>query len=117
VQLAVVVGNLVRNSLEALPAGGTIRIRSWTTDERDRRIAAFSVSDCGPGLSETDRAHLFDPFYSGRPAGRGLGFGLSKCWRIVSLHGGRIDVDSVPHRETSFTIYWPAEPPCSERNA
>jgi C4-dicarboxylate-specific signal transduction histidine kinase len=37
---------------------------------------------------------MFDPFYSGREAGRGLGFGLSKCWRIVTDHGGQVVVHS-----------------------
>ncbi len=69
------------------------------------------MTDNGPGLTEKDRAHLFDPFYSGRNAGRGLGFGLCKCRRIVSGHGGTIEVDSVPHVATTFRVVWPDEPP------
>ena len=61
----------------------------------------------GPGFSEEERQHLFDPFYSGREAGRGLGFGLSKCWRIVRNHGGRIDVQSDPGRGATFEITLP----------
>jgi len=53
------------------------------------------------------RRHLFDPFYSGREAGRGLGFGLSKAWRIVSEHGGRIDVDNAPQHGAVFRIWLP----------
>ena len=78
----------------------------------ENAAAILSVTDNGPGLSEKDRAHLFDPFYSGRDAGRGLGFGLCKCWRIVSGHGGTIEVDSVPHVATTFRVVWPDEPPC-----
>jgi signal transduction histidine kinase len=52
----------------------------------------LSVSDTGPGIPPEIRPHIFDPFFSGREAGRGLGLGLSKAWRIVNLHGGHIDV-------------------------
>ena len=60
------------------------------------QIVQIAVSDTGPGLSAEAAKHLFDPFYSGREAGRGLGFGLCKCWRIVEQHGGSIDVSSTP---------------------
>jgi len=69
--------------------------------------AIVSVTDNGPGLSDKDRVHLFDPYYSGREAGRGLGFGLCKCWRIVSGHGGRIEVDSVSGGGTTFRVFLP----------
>jgi C4-dicarboxylate-specific signal transduction histidine kinase len=65
------------------------------------------VSDNGRGLSQADREHLFDPFYSGRQAGRGLGFGLSKCWRIVTGQGGRIDVSENDEAGVTFTVWWP----------
>ncbi len=45
------------------------------------------MQDSGPGISPEHREHLFDPFFSGRQAGRGLGFGLSKAWRIIQMHG------------------------------
>jgi signal transduction histidine kinase len=62
------------------------------------------IRDDGPGIAPDVRAHLFDPFYSGRPAGRGLGLGLSKCWRIVTAHGGTIDVNSQVGRGAEFVI-------------
>ena len=52
----------------------------------------IKVADDGPGMSEENRRHCFDPFYSGREAGRGLGFGLSKVWTITKLHQGSIEV-------------------------
>jgi signal transduction histidine kinase len=66
------------------------------------------VRDSGPGITPEVRRHLFDPYYSGRQAGRGLGLGLSKCWRIVTMHGGRIDVDSTPGQGATFRIVLPA---------
>jgi signal transduction histidine kinase len=65
------------------------------------------VTDDGPGILPEHRRHLFDPFYSARQAGRGLGFGLSKCWRIVTNHGGLIDVESEPGQGATFTITLP----------
>ncbi len=62
------------------------------------------VRDNGPGLTPEERRHLFDPFYSARQAGRGLGLGLSKAWRIVSNYGGRIEVESQPGCGATFTI-------------
>ena len=61
--------------------------KRWPSDGKSLRIA---VRDDGPGIPADVRPHIFDPFYSGREAGRGLGFGLSKCWRIVTEHGGRV---------------------------
>ena len=76
-----------------------------------RRAAAagrgLSIRDTGPGIPPHVRRHLFDPFYSGREAGRGLGLGLAKCWRVITLHGGRIEVSSQPRQGTTFTLYLP----------
>jgi signal transduction histidine kinase len=109
-QLRVALGALIRNSLEAIEQNGRIVI-SAATEERDRRAwAVVHVKDNGRGLSPAVREHLFDPFYSGRQAGRGLGFGLSKAWRIVTLHGGRIDVDSPSEGVAVFVVWWPAFP-------
>jgi signal transduction histidine kinase len=108
-QLAIVVSELVRNSLGAIaPSNGKIRVSVASALRDGRRCAVLVVADNGRGLSESDRAHLFDPFYSGRDAGRGLGFGLCKCWRIVTNHGGSIDVDSTPGSGATFRVYWPS---------
>jgi signal transduction histidine kinase len=108
VQLRIVVSSLLRNSIEAVAGAGTIVIHAWAGVANDRRAALFSISDSGPGLSAADREHLFDPFYSGRQAGRGLGFGLSKAWRIVTLHGGTIEVESPAGSGLTVTVCWPA---------
>jgi hypothetical protein len=107
-QLNVVVSSLLQNSLDALRNGGTITVSTVNLLDTSGEWACLSIGDNGPGLSEIDRAHLFDPFYSGRQAGRGLGFGLSKCWRIVDNHGGSIEVVSIPNESTTFFVRWPA---------
>jgi signal transduction histidine kinase len=108
VQLNVVLSEIVRNALEAVrPSSGAIRSSVAATTIDSRRCAVVIVEDNGRGLTEADRAHLFDPFYSGRDAGRGVGFGLCKCWRIVANHGGWIDVESAPGVGTTFRVFWP----------
>ena len=102
-QLAAAVAALGRNALEAGAARLRFRVRN-----KSKRALLF-VSDDGPGFTAQDRRHAFDPFYSGRQAGRGLGFGLPKCWRIVTVHGGTLAVRSFPGR-TCFRVSLPALP-------
>jgi len=116
-QLNLVLSELIRNSLNAIviaAEAGEIRVGLARSTLAGKCYAVISVADNGVGLSEKDRAHLFDPFYSGRDAGRGLGFGLSKCWRIVTNHGGWIEFESVPRVATTFRVFWPVDPPGSD---
>lgn len=115
-QLRVVLRAMCINALEASGMGGRIEIRvsrgrarkSLGIPTSPAATVQITVRDNGPGFSEEEREHLFDPFYSGREAGRGLGFGLSKCWRIIRNHGGRIDVKSDPGCGATFEIILPA---------
>jgi signal transduction histidine kinase len=113
VQLRMAVLALCRNSLEALGKGGNLSLELCVSDT-DKPLngpncetVEITVSDDGPGIPPDVRNKIFDPFFSGREAGRGLGLGLSKCWRIVSLHGGQIDCLSQPGHGTSFTLTLP----------
>lgn len=108
VQLRVVISNLLLNSMNASAVGGAITVECSSREADSRRSAVFVVKDRGVGLSAVEREHLFDPFFSGRQAGRGLGFGLCKCWRIVEQHGGQIDCDSSMDNGTMFRVIWPA---------
>ena len=116
-QFRVVASCLIKNSLEAISDEGNIRVElirsNYNSDKASTEShICFTISDNGVGLSETEREHLFDPFYSGRQAGRGLGFGLSKCWRILRLHDGTIEAGakSAENMEDGLTIttLWPA---------
>lgn len=103
-QLSIVVSELLRNSRQALqPNGGAIQIRATKTGE----WSLLEVEDRGRGFSEAERIHAFDPFFSGRQAGRGLGFGLPKCWQILRQHGGRIEIESSDGGPTIVKCYWP----------
>jgi signal transduction histidine kinase len=109
-QIAVALRALADNSLEAIGSGGEIVLGCRPVKNR---WAELFVRDTGPGIPAEVREHIFDPFFSGREAGRGLGFGLSKCWRIVTDHGGEIDVESHPAQGTIFTLRLPSAVECS----
>jgi signal transduction histidine kinase len=94
---------MCRNAMEAIGREGTIEL-SADVDGHEVRL---HVSDDGPGIPPEERRHIFDPYYSARQAGRGLGMGLSKAWRIVTNHGGRIEVESEPGEGAAFTIVLP----------
>jgi signal transduction histidine kinase len=106
-QIAAAVRCLLVNSLEALVTGGQITIALRAAAPQQPWIV-ISVTDDGPGIPAEMRAKIFDPFFSGREAGRGLGLGLSKAWRLVTQHGGRIEVESRPQTGASFTISLPS---------
>ncbi|MCA9018532.1 MAG: HAMP domain-containing histidine kinase [Planctomycetaceae bacterium] len=109
-QLKVVISNLISNCLNVLDVGGQIWISAEETTVAAVPMLHLQIRDNGPGLSEQEQEHLFDPFYSARQAGRGLGFGLSKCWRIVDLHGGQIEAEASPGRGVTFHLFWPLNP-------
>ncbi len=103
-QLAEVTRALVRNSLEAQPVGAKVIIR---LDCDETGYHSLEVSDNGPGIIDEVARHMFDPFYSSREAGRGLGFGLSKAWRIAESHAGSLDCLSRHPGQTRFRFRWP----------
>jgi len=108
-QAGVAIGALLHNSLNALGEGGEIRLTVQVVSGADstKPFARIIVEDNGPGLSPVERVHLFDPFFSGRQAGRGLGFGLPKAWRIVTQHGGTIQAVERAPRGLQMIIDWP----------
>lgn len=100
-QITVVMKALCKNAFESIRKNGTVEVRLDASATR----AFFHVIDDGPGIPEEVRPHLFDPYYSARQAGRGLGLGLSKAWRIiVSNHGGTIDVGTTRDGKTMLSV-------------
>lgn len=101
VQIRVVFSELLRNAIEASPANSTINITAVGEHPDPRSGVLWTIENPSPPLTEAEQEHAFDPFFSGRQAGRGLGFGLSKCWRIITLHGGEI---TLTHHEGTTRV-------------
>jgi signal transduction histidine kinase len=103
-QLTMALSALIRNGVEAVPAGGWVRV---STAFRPDRLEVV-IDDSGPGPDEQSQAHLFDPFYSGRAAGRGRGLGLPAAWRLAREHGGDVRYVPVPGGPTRFVLSLPS---------
>ena len=86
---------LLRNALEASAAGSRVELRGHRGTEGSPQYV-FEVRDHGPGLALDLLGRAFNPFFSGREAGRGLGLGLSKAWIIAHLHGGVAELENHP---------------------
>ncbi|MEM6455837.1 MAG: ATP-binding protein [Acidobacteriota bacterium] len=97
--------NLARNALKAMPDGGTLEVAGARHNDR----YALSFRDTGVGMTEEERAMLFQPFKSFFD--RGMGIGMAIVYRIVEEHGGAIRVESAPSRGTTITIDLPHDPP------
>ena len=102
-QLTQVLWNVALNGVEAMDGRGRLSLEV----ARQNGDVALAVSDTGPGIAPERLPRLFEPFYSGKPNGTGLGLTIAE--RIVSAHGGRIEIDSKPGRGTRVTMLFPLE--------
>ncbi|KAF0221888.1 MAG: two-component system NtrC family sensor histidine kinase [Geobacteraceae bacterium] len=113
-QLEQVFWNLLVNAAEAMPDGGEITldaevVNSDSRAPRNGKMARIVVADTGKGMDKDEMSRVFEPFFSTKKEGTGLG--LATVYRIVEAHGGRIMVESAKGGGTRFTIYLPAELP------
>lgn len=93
--------NLVKNALEAMEDGGQLVVRTYTTP----RGVALELIDNGCGMDDGTAIHMFEPFYSTKNGGSGLG--LPTARKIIQAHGGRISVQSEVGRGTKFVLEFP----------
>jgi two-component system, NtrC family, nitrogen regulation sensor histidine kinase NtrY len=100
-QLRRALGNLVLNAMDAMPSGGTLRIKTERLEDGVR----ISVSDSGEGLTEEECARLFTPYYTTKQHGTGLGLAIVQS--VVSDHHGKISVVSAPGQGATFVIDLP----------
>jgi signal transduction histidine kinase len=102
-QLNQVWTNLIDNAIDALPAsGGALTVRTV----KQPGGVCVSIIDNGSGIAPEVLAHMFEPFYTTKPAGEGSGLGLDIARRIVQEHGGRLEAQSEPGR-TEFSVWLP----------
>ena len=97
--------NLLINALEALPKGGRIFISSKTLHDRGESWIQIRVADDGPGISKEKLTYVFDPFYSQKAGGIGLGLGNVK--KIVEAHGGQVMATPRKPKGVTFTLRLP----------
>jgi two-component system NtrC family sensor kinase len=102
-QIQQVFVNIILNAAEAMARGGRLAIQSKVS--ADRRTIIVSFADTGPGIPESGRERIFDPFYTTKEHGTGLGLSIS--YGIIEQHGGTIAVESVVGKGSTFTIQLP----------
>ncbi len=113
-QISQVISNLVINAQQAMPGGGRIELSAanitfGNLEHSSLQAGCYvriSVCDNGCGIPHESLHRIFDPFYSTKPTGYGLG--LAICHSIILRHHGSIEVDSEPGKGSTFTIYLPA---------
>lgn len=117
--------NVMENAIHAMPAGGTLNVRTYTrqltgfgTNVGDSKVLRFKmgtsvvvaeVEDTGVGIPEEKLSKVFDPFFTTKPTGQGTGLGLSVCKTIIELHGGTIEVRNLDQGGVQVAIMLKAE--------
>ncbi|MBN1807834.1 MAG: PAS domain S-box protein [Planctomycetes bacterium] len=115
-QIGQVIHNLVLNALQAMPDGGTVKVEASNMDHpppgaaalAEGRYIRISITDSGAGISPANLQNIFDPYFTTKQSGNGLG--LTITYYIVKRHGGHIEVDSELEKGTAITVYLPASP-------
>jgi signal transduction histidine kinase len=102
-QVIQVLWNVALNGVEAMNGRGRLSLEV----ARQNGDVALAVSDTGPGIAPENLPRVFEPFFSGKPNGSGLGLTIAE--RIVAAHGGRIEIDSAPGHGTRVTLLFPLE--------
>uniref|UniRef100_UPI004057700D hybrid sensor histidine kinase/response regulator n=1 Tax=Candidatus Electronema sp. TaxID=2698783 RepID=UPI004057700D len=115
-QISQVIQNIILNARDAMPGGGAIRIACANADGeerilppglRRRSLVRITIQDSGPGIAPEIMDKIFDPYFTTKPEGNGLG--LAICHTVVKKHDGHIAVRSEPGQGAVFSIWLPAE--------
>jgi len=126
-QIEQVLLNLAANSVDAMPAGGNLLIKTELAAHlefhdadgfrKPGNYAILTVADSGAGMDAITRERVFEPFFTTKEVGKGSGLGLAMVYGIIRQHEGFINVSSEPGKGTSFTIYLPLlAPDWKEKN-
>jgi signal transduction histidine kinase len=114
VDLEVILLNLVSNSVDAIAgATGTIDVTLRLCEipaaaaANNTHWVSLTVSDTGQGMTEEQKEHMFDPFFTSKPVGQGTGLGMSETFGIVTRAGGTLEVASLPGKGTKIALFFP----------
>jgi signal transduction histidine kinase len=114
-QIQQVLINLIMNSIQAMPTGGSIIVDVSIKDPdslntlHTKHYLNIKISDDGDGISDENIVQIFDPFFSTKKVGEGTGLGLPIAQGIIEEHSGWLEVESIPGKGTTFHVYLPME--------
>jgi len=106
-QVEQVLGNLTVNAYQAMPEGGSLVISGQLVVSSEQEFVALSVRDTGVGIPLENMKKLFEPLFTTKATGIGLGLAVSK--KLAEANGGRIEVQSEPEKGSTFTVFLPLE--------
>jgi len=104
-QITQVLGNLLMNAYQAMPDGGKVGIAALAKTRKKKEVIAIQVSDTGTGIQPEHMDNLFEPLFTTKP--RGIGLGLPICENLMKANGGWVEVSSELGKGSIFTIYLP----------
>ncbi len=111
-QLVQVLIALAMNALDATPEGGRVHMKTFATrGAHGEALAAFEISDEGPGIARALHAKVFEPFFTTKPTGQGTGLGLAICYGIIADHGGTLTLESSVAPGAVFRVSLPLASP------
>jgi CheY-like chemotaxis protein len=99
--------NLAANSRDAMPRGGTFRVRTFSAHDDDRDVIALEVSDTGEGMPPDVIARAGEPFFTTKEIGKGTGLGLAQVHGFAEQSGGTLHIRSIPGEGTTVTLLLP----------
>ena len=100
--------NLVLNAIDAMPEGGRLTLRAGRDGNGEDARIFIEVADTGVGMDDEIRRRCLEPFFTTKDVGGGTGLGLAISHSVVSAHGGRITLESLPGAGSTFRIVLPA---------
>jgi len=99
--------NLIHNAIQAMPAGGSLQIKTETRKKDNREWVTVAIKDSGIGIDSNDVERIFEPFFTTKGNRGGTGLGLSVTYGIITDHGGTIEVESRPGEGSCFIVWLP----------
>ena len=104
-QISQILENLMVNAFQAMPEGGVLNIHGKPEVKNDRKYVSVSVGDTGSGISKENMGKLFEPLFTTKPSG--IGLGLAVCRKLIDANEGWIDVQSEEGKGSVFTVHLP----------